>query len=513
MTKFFTIILIILSTLPIFAQMPNSYTVKLGAKSISVSLCIKQGNSYYASQDIFKALNLSYESKSNGDILIKDSTISIKPENIMGMQFINLKDLEKATGSILEINDTQKEIVFWNKIKEFAVYDDILEIKLSLPIKSTVFIWDNKLIFDFENTKNSIFPDYNCDESEKIETIRFGTQANNVTRVVSDLLVEAKGIPKTDKYDTIIRYNLKSFILPEVIKIDDVTLIHDKNKNPLVILVGGAYSNPTITGNINNGNYTIKINDGIIKDTKIKRFISDVSLTISDSRTILLDTNQIYSHKIEKQDKDLHIVLIPLAKPNLKEMTVVLDAGHGGNDAGATYNSVKEKDVNLKFILIITEYLRNAGVKVILTRQGDTYFSLSERGQVAIDTNADVFISMHCNSSSKPDSSTGIETYYHKDITASKYLGHIFHTYLIKGNKLVDRGVKSDSKLYQSGLGVLRKANSGDVPCILIEAGFINNSKDRSLLLSEEYQKKIAEDIVNTIKAFSTGKPMSSLKL
>ena len=513
MTKFLTLILILLNTLPIFAQMPNSYKVKLGAKSISVSICIKQDNSYYISQDIFKALNLFYESKSDGNILIKDSNFSIKPKDIMGMQFINLKDLEKATGSILEINDTQKEVVFWNKIKEFAVYDDILEIKLSLPVKSTVFIWNNKLIFDFENTKDSTFPDYKCDESEKIETIRFGTQANNITRVVSDLLVEAKDIPKTDKYDTVIRYNLKSFILPEVIKIDDVTLIHDKNKNPLVILVGGAYSNPTITGNINNGNYAIKINDGIIKDIKIKRFISDVSLTISDSRTILLDTNQIYSHKIEKQDKDLHIIFTPLIKSNIKEMKVVLDAGHGGNDGGATHNNTKEKDVNLKFILVIAEYLKNAGVKVILTRQGDTYLSLSERGQVAIDTNADVFISVHCNSSSKPDSSSGIETYYHKDITASKYLGNIFHAYLIKGNKLPDRGVKSDSKLYQSGLGVLRKANSGDVPCILIEAGFINNGKDRALLLSEEYQRKMAEDILNTIKAFSTGKPMSNLKL
>ncbi len=90
---------------------------------------------------------------------------------------------------------------------------------------------------------------------------------------------------------------------------------------------------------------------------------------------------------------------------------VILDAGHGGDDHGASYFGVKEKDVNLALVLRTAARLRAAGITVHLTRQGDIFIPLPERSAIANRNPNAVFVSIHCNASAKNPMATGIETY------------------------------------------------------------------------------------------------------
>ena len=111
------------------------------------------------------------------------------------------------------------------------------------------------------------------------------------------------------------------------------------------------------------------------------------------------------------------VFLLPmtlLAQRGEKITTVVIDAGHGGKDTGAIGAISKEKDLNLTVALLAGDYIKKnlPDVKVIYTRERDVFVTLNERAAIANRNNADVFISIHCNSiDSKGASASGAETY------------------------------------------------------------------------------------------------------
>jgi len=102
-----------------------------------------------------------------------------------------------------------------------------------------------------------------------------------------------------------------------------------------------------------------------------------------------------------------------VGNPPAKQFVVVIDAGHGGHDPGAIGSSSREKDLVLAIALktgrYITDNLKN--VKVVYTRNKDVFVELRERGQIANRANADLFISIHANSTDKGKSVRGAETY------------------------------------------------------------------------------------------------------
>lgn len=106
--------------------------------------------------------------------------------------------------------------------------------------------------------------------------------------------------------------------------------------------------------------------------------------------------------------------LVAMAAPK-QRYTLVIDAGHGGKDAGACANKVKEKDINLSVALAFGRYVeRNCpDVRVIYTRKTDVFIPLHQRADIANKNKADVFISIHTNAlpGKKPKPVTGMETY------------------------------------------------------------------------------------------------------
>ena len=95
------------------------------------------------------------------------------------------------------------------------------------------------------------------------------------------------------------------------------------------------------------------------------------------------------------------------------KFTLVIDAGHGGKDAGACANGAKEKNINLNVALAFGRYVEQncSDVKVIYTRKTDVFIPLHERADIANKNKADVFISIHTNSVASKKPVTGMETY------------------------------------------------------------------------------------------------------
>lgn len=179
-------------------------------------------------------------------------------------------------------------------------------------------------------------------------------------------------------------------------------------------------------------------------------------------------------------------------QPGTGMFKVVLDAGHGGKDPGAySVNGRHEKEYNLAVTLKIKALLdKEPNIKPYLTRSDDTFIELNDRAKIANDLKADLFISFHANSASNGTVS-GSETYYNR--ADSKPFADIIHKHLIAGTGLTDRKVR------QAGFVVIKKTT---MPAILLEAGYLSNQGDSSILFNDAKQNKIAAEIVAGIKEY-----------
>ncbi|MDP4096583.1 N-acetylmuramoyl-L-alanine amidase family protein [Paenibacillus sp. P96] len=175
---------------------------------------------------------------------------------------------------------------------------------------------------------------------------------------------------------------------------------------------------------------------------------------------------------------------------------VVLDAGHGGKDPGATSVTGRtEKEFNLSVALRVQEKLRDdPDIELVMTRDGDTYPELAERSSLANGLNANVFISIHANSMPKTAAgalANGSETYYTRN--DSQELALMMHKNLVEATGLKDNGVKVKN------LHVTRETK---MPAVLLEAGYLSNVGDEAALFSEETQNRIADGIVNALREY-----------
>ena len=172
----------------------------------------------------------------------------------------------------------------------------------------------------------------------------------------------------------------------------------------------------------------------------------------------------------------------------LKNKTIVIDPGHGGNDTGAQRHGVLEKNLTLEIALKVREILREKGLtNIIMTRSTDKTLTLSDRVDIANSNNADIYISIHINSSVKSEIN-GIETHYYSD--SGYYLAKVMHKQLMSNVVANDRG------LFKSKFYVI---NHTEAPAVLLELGFISNEKERNLLMSKQRQTNSAQAIADGI--------------
>ncbi len=171
---------------------------------------------------------------------------------------------------------------------------------------------------------------------------------------------------------------------------------------------------------------------------------------------------------------------------------IVLDAGHGGEDPGATQSGRQEKDDNLKLALEVGKILQNNGVDVTYTRTTDIYQTPFQKAQIANQEDADFFISFHRNSSPMANQYSGVETLVY-DRTGKKLEMAENINEELENVGFQNLGVKE-----RPGLVVLRRTK---MPALLVETGFINSEADNQLYDERfgQIAQAIADGILDTL--------------
>ena len=216
---------------------------------------------------------------------------------------------------------------------------------------------------------------------------------------------------------------------------------------------------------------------------------------------------------------------------------ITVDPGHGGIDPGASRKNVKEKDLTLKASLELTQILKKMGYKVFLTRNKDVFIPLHLRRKIAKRNKSDLFISLHVDSVGKK-STRGTSIYTLSDKASDKVTAQLAEREnkadLIAGINLdkVDnevasilldlkrRDTKNSSALFaekyvefarKNGHRLLRRPHrhagfavlkSPDIPSVLIELGFLYNSKDVKLLTNKKSRNRLLQTLASSIDKF-----------
>lgn len=176
---------------------------------------------------------------------------------------------------------------------------------------------------------------------------------------------------------------------------------------------------------------------------------------------------------------------------NSGKKVVVIDAGHGYQDPGAVGSVSTEKALNLAVALKVEAILKqDPNIDVVLTRSDDTFLELKQRVKVAEKLDADLFVSIHANSSSS-SAASGTETYYQR--SNSKKLAQTIHKYLVAATGFKNRGVQ------YGNFHVIRETT---MPAVLLEVGFISNKSEESKMNDASRQQAVAEGVVKGIKEY-----------
>lgn len=187
---------------------------------------------------------------------------------------------------------------------------------------------------------------------------------------------------------------------------------------------------------------------------------------------------------------------------------ILIDPGHGGRDSGAvSRNGVLEKHINLSISLKVKDRLEALGYTVMMTREEDKDFygkgfdvnimkrqDLNTRCNMKRDTNCDLFISIHQNFF-KQTNCQGSQVWYSRN-KESKEFAH-----LLQENLKKDLGNNSrEEKEAKDAYKILRCFTN--IPSVIVECGFLTNSEEEKKLITNDYQDKIADSIVKSIKEY-----------
>jgi N-acetylmuramoyl-L-alanine amidase len=496
---YFILILIFLFCTNIFAQGTGNVLIVFNGSMKNIPAYVREGTIYFSLKDFADALSVNYyynESTQKIEIRFDNYLLKVSSRNA----FLILK--EKISG---------KESIIQLPTSTYFIGSQIF-LPLKYSLAAIELAYGKKLEYE---------------EPNKI--------------VVGDLIK-----PKEDAAP-ISAFNISGIVLDEKA---NGTLIRIKS-NKRIPSYYSSFKDGVLTlifrsVNVDNENVKYLGGSGVVKKIESKNVGADTELNITvgseyaTNEVMNIDNSndiQITIHnKLFKRDSPTNKL-----KEKWEFDVIVIDAGHGGQDAGAIgVNGVKEKDINLGIALklgkLIEENMKD--VKVVYTRKTDKFIDLYKRGKIANENNGKLFISIHCNSTpKKPSDANGFEVYllrpgrtkeaiaiaefensvikyeenpnrYEKltdenfilvSMAHSSYMKYSerfaenLHKEFSKHPDLNSRGVK------QAGFYVLVGAS---MPSVLIESGFLSNTKNAKHLSSSSGQQKFAEYVFNAIKNY-----------
>ncbi|NND81527.1 MAG: LysM peptidoglycan-binding domain-containing protein [Gammaproteobacteria bacterium] len=287
----------------------------------------------------------------------------------------------------------------------------------------------------------------------------------------------------------------------------------------------------------------------------VLRFVFELKKPLK-SNSFLLSPNELYGHRLVVDLDDPQALPVTAAiqvAPSVSDsdrprpFIVAIDAGHGGEDPGATgYRGSREKQITLSIAKRLQQVIdADPGMRSLLVRRGDYYVKLHDRRLIARRAGADIFVSIHADAF-KRRSARGFSVFAlsqrgatsamaralaakenasdliggvslaNKDEVLAKVLVDLSMTNTISdsvnlGGRVLQQlgklGKLHSKRVEQAGFAVLKSA---DIPSILIETGFITNPTEEKNLRSSTYQGKVARAIYAAIKEYHSQTPYSN---
>lgn len=190
------------------------------------------------------------------------------------------------------------------------------------------------------------------------------------------------------------------------------------------------------------------------------------------------------------------VVLISKVEQPFKHK-VVLDAGHGGEDAGTNIGTLLEKNLTLKIVKYMESDLVYSGVEAVLTRNKDELLALSEIADIANKNNPDAFMSVHINSSNYTKQTPGVQAYYYYESGAPENerinLADTVMKHMVKSDGWQNKGI------LKNNYKILRLCK---YPSTLVECGYINNAEDRARMEDDEILERLAKNLSEGIEEY-----------
>lgn len=513
--RFLSILFILLFTAS--AALPQRYlkmSVDVNGRTERISYLVKNEISYVPVSELAKALNIPvYHNReaSKAELKFDDAKI-------------------KITGR------TQFFIISEGISKQRAIQIPVS----TLLINNEIFV---PLVYSVKLISYALKREINFDEGEKNLIVGKSIPPDGrITEKKPDTVTEPA--PVNSKYD-IFGIEMEEKSNGTLIKLKASRRLpipkNSVNKNTLFVFFNNISFQPNLTRQLKA--------TGLVKKVQT-RYITPRNIQLE------FELNEDFSSQEVSYIPESNDIMIALHnkvfaaddKANVEEMknkwamdVIVIDPGHGGKDAGAIgVNGTREKDINLALALKLGNLIKKnmPEVKVVYTRDDDTFVELYKRGKIANEAGGKLFISIHCNSMpKKPSDSRGFEVYLlrlgktqdaieiaefensvikyednpsrYKKLTDENFIfvsmahsafmrfsesfSDILNQNWIKHVDMPSRGVK------QAGFYVLVGAS---MPSVLIEAGFLSNTQEERFLNSTAGQNSIASAIFESIKKY-----------
>ena len=233
--------------------------------------------------------------------------------------------------------------------------------------------------------------------------------------------------------------------------------------------------------------YTVEV-----KDKEILFRIYNPEFSTSSVYTLNIPKPEKYFYHVSL-DNGQYTFKVSMLTKSLEDVTVAIDAGHGGTEKGAIgCLGNMEKDINLNVALELQKQLQNLGVNVVMTRECDGNMSLNDRVKLAKDNNVDIFISIHHNSIGDVKFNTfkhkGTSVYYFNP--NSKHFAEVVEKHVTKSAGTHKDGVKTAS------FAVIRPV---DYIGVLVETSYMINPSDSVLYNAPDYAHNVAKGIVESV--------------
>ena len=235
--------------------------------------------------------------------------------------------------------------------------------------------------------------------------------------------------------------------------------------------------------------YNVQCNTNWITQLKSAKVVKDVwyEQVEDDVLQITLDLHykQHYGYTIGLFERGLRLQIKRKPSKDIKNLVVVIDAGHGGTNTGATgVTGILEKDYTILFARELEKILKKQKVKVYMTREMDTLIDNKDRILWALQYKPDLFISFHLNSSGRA-TAKGVSTYY-------KHIGFRHFTQLLLNRLLT---IKNLDEFGNIGAFNFQPSQPTDFINCLVEVAFLSNAEDEKMIRSEKFRKSVANQV------------------